>query len=99
MRRTGHDRPRALDLLAVACWADCSSVLPVGAALSLVVMPDVSQATVGKLIALAAGSFLYVGASDLVPETHGKHGIRNALYLLAGAATIYLIGTLMHGGH
>ncbi len=72
---------------------------PAGAALSLIAIPEISQATVGKLLGLAAGSFLYIGASDLVPETHGKHGIRNALYLLAGAAAIYLIGMLTHGGH
>ena len=72
---------------------------PAGAALSLIAMPQVSPETAGKLIALAAGSFLYIGASDLVPETHGQHGIRNALYLLAGAAAIYLIGILTHAGH
>ncbi len=83
-----------------AMWMSVAVALatPAGAALSLVIIPDVSQATVGKLVALAAGSFLYIGASDLVPETHGKHGIRNALYLLAGAAAIYVVGILMGGG-
>ena len=84
-----------------ALWMSVAVALatPAGAALSLAVIPNASPATVGKLVALAAGSFLYIGASDLVPETHGKHGIRNALYLLAGAAVIYVVGILMHGGH
>lgn len=84
-----------------ALWLSVAVALatPAGAVLSLIAMPEISQETIGKFIALAAGSFLYVGASDLVPETHGKHGIRNALYLLAGAAAIYLIGILTRGGH
>lgn len=72
---------------------------PVGAILSLALLPDLAETTYGIFLAVAAGSFLYVGASDLVPETHGKYGIRNAICLLAGAAIVYLTGVLIQGGH
>jgi zinc and cadmium transporter len=72
---------------------------PVGAVLSLVAIPGMSESAVGGLLAVAAGSFLYVGASDLLPETHGRYGIQNAACLLGGGGLIYVIGRMLHEGH
>lgn len=44
----------------------------------------------GVLLGLAAGSFLYVGASDLVPAVAGR-GWRTALLVLAGAVVIFFL--------
>ncbi len=44
----------------------------------------------GVLLGLAAGSFLYVGASDLIPTVGGK-GRRTALLVLLGALVISLL--------
>ncbi len=64
---------------------------PLGAVLTLLFLKNISQEFLGILIALAAGSFLYVGASDLVPETHEKYNKVNALFLIIGIAFVILI--------
>jgi zinc and cadmium transporter len=47
------------------------------------------------LLPLAAGNFLYIAASDLVPEVKHNHGLRdNAVHLAAlvsGIALLYLL--------
>ena len=84
-----------------ALWMSLSVAVatPVGAVLSLAAIPGMSESTIGGLLAVAAGSFLYVGASDLLPETHGRNGIQNAACVLGGGGLIYIIGRILHGGH
>ena len=44
----------------------------------------------GLVLALFTGFFLYIGASDLLPETHHKHSTwATSLLTVAGAATIF----------
>ena len=51
------------------------------------------------LLPLAAGNFLYIAASDLVPEVKHNHGLRdNAVHLVAlvsGIALLYLLRVLL----
>jgi zinc and cadmium transporter len=53
------------------------------------------------LLAFAAGNFLYIAASDLVPEVKHNHGLRdNAVHLAAlvsGIALLYLLRVLLGG--
>lgn len=71
---------------------------PVGAAVAAFVLPGLSQTALGAILAIAAGSFLYVGASDLVPETHERKGWLNAVCLLLGACLAYaLLHSFEHG--
>jgi zinc transporter ZupT len=51
----------------------------------------VAEPTLGLLLALFGGFFLYIGASDLLPESHHRHptAVTTALTLL-GAGVIYL---------
>ena len=47
------------------------------------------------LLPLAAGNFVYIAASDLVPEVNRHHGLgRNALHLASFAGGIVLLWTL-----
>ncbi len=69
---------------------------PVGAIVSVVVLPSMSKGVVGALLAVAAGSFVYVGASDLVPETHTKKGWVNAVFLVLGACLAFVMFELVH---
>jgi zinc and cadmium transporter len=55
---------------------------PLGALISLAFIGGLSESTVGLLLAMAGGSFLYIGASDLIPETHEEKGVANAGFLL-----------------
>lgn len=48
-------------------------------------------------MALAAGSFIYVAASDLIPPSHLSRGGRGAQALIAGGLTAILAGLVTHG--
>lgn len=62
---------------------------PVGAIATSLVLRGMTETSVGLLLAVASGSFLYVAASDLIPESHAaKHALTGVL-LLAGVAVIW----------
>jgi zinc transporter ZupT len=46
------------------------------------------------MMAMAGGSFLYVAASDLIPETHEKDVLQNVISLLMGVGLFYFLSTL-----
>ena len=70
---------------------------PLGALISLIFLAGLSEAVVGLLLAMAGGSFLYVGASDLIPETHQEKGLKNAGFLFLGVLVLYLISKTVNG--
>lgn len=52
------------------------------------------------LLAITAGNFLYLGASDLLPQTH-QHGhrptiVRHAIAFLFGIAMLWVLGLVIH---
>jgi len=52
---------------------------------------SLSQAVLGLVLALFCGFFLYIGAADLLPESHHRHPKRlTAVLNIAGAALIWL---------
>lgn len=52
---------------------------------------------IGLLLAVFAGSFLYLSASDLIPESHHRHPRALTTFMtLAGAILIYTIVQLVH---
>lgn len=59
------------------------------------------QLDVRWLVPLAAGNFLYIGASDLVPEVNRAHSFRaNLLHFVvfaAGLGLLFMIAAV--GGH
>ena len=68
---------------------------PLGAILSLAFIGGLSESTVGLLLAMAGGSFLYIGASDLIPETHEKGGVANAGFLLLGILFLFFLSKMI----
>ncbi|MGE0462157.1 MAG: ZIP family metal transporter [Vicinamibacterales bacterium] len=60
------------------------------------------QFDVGWLVPLAAGNFLYIGASDLVPEVNKAHALKdNVLHFVmfaAGLGLLFAIATTAHLG-
>ncbi|MBI4302185.1 MAG: ZIP family metal transporter [Chloroflexi bacterium] len=54
------------------------------------------QSLLPALIAFAAGTFIYVGASDLLPDAHRRLNFRVIGSLLGGAAIIPILGTFVH---
>ena len=70
-------------------WVDALAPVLGIASTSFFSIPD--QA-LGLLLALFAGFFLYIGASDLVPESHHTHPARwTTVATLLGMATLFLI--------
>lgn len=68
---------------------------PLGAILTFLFLPKGSAGFLGALLAFAAGSFIYIGASDLVPETHKKHNRFNIFLVLLGILFVFLIGKFL----
>ena len=78
-------------------WA-VALATPVGAVASFFLIRGASPEVVALLLALGAGTFIYVGASDLLPETHKKFSIANILLVLSGVILVYIIRYTI-GGH
>ncbi|MEI7720085.1 MAG: ZIP family metal transporter [bacterium] len=83
--RNNGDVSRAFKWL----WAD--ALAPVlGVVITLFFTIPSNQ--LGLLLALFAGFFLYIGASDLVPESHHSHPAKwTTIATLLGMATLFLI--------
>ncbi|MFX0171440.1 MAG: ZIP family metal transporter [Candidatus Hodarchaeota archaeon] len=67
---------------------------PCGAVFSLLFVEGLTESVIGILLALAAGSFIYVAASDLIPETHLSSNFQNLFSFLLGAIVIYVISLI-----
>lgn len=62
---------------------------PFGAIVSYFILRGASSENLtGILLAMAAGSFIYIGASDLVPATHKKQSFWNVFLVLAGVGFV-----------
>ncbi len=55
----------------------------------------IPSSALGVILRLTAGAFLYVGASDLLPDAHRRFNLRVVLATLSGAGLIALLGQLM----
>ena len=67
---------------------------PIGALFSLFFIQNLSENIIGILLGLAAGTFIYVAASDLIPQTHGNQNFRTLISFLVGAILIILLSLI-----
>jgi ZIP family zinc transporter len=71
-------------------WLLLDAAAPVLGALSTLLF-RIPDADIGPVLAVFAGSFLYLGASDLIPESHHQHPrAATTIMTLLGAAVIFL---------
>jgi zinc transporter ZupT len=71
-------------------WLIADAVAPVFGAMSTLFF-TVPEQWLGIIIAIFAGFFLYIGASDLIPESHHAHPkILTTLMTIVGAGVLYL---------
>jgi zinc transporter ZupT len=71
-------------------WLLVDAAAPVLGALSTLLF-RIPDAAIGPVLAVFAGSFLYLGASDLIPESHHQHPrAATTIMTLLGAAVIFL---------
>ncbi|MEE9613586.1 MAG: ZIP family metal transporter [Thermodesulfobacteriota bacterium] len=64
---------------------------PLGALGAYLLIRELAAPVLGALLAFSAGSFIYIGAADLLPETHKKLNPANILLVLAGVVLVYII--------
>jgi zinc transporter ZupT len=83
LRQTG-ERAQAVRWLAIDAVAPLAGAV-VGSALTI------SEKNLGSLLALYAGFFLYMGATDLLPHAHEHPSGRRVLLTLAGFAAILAV--------
>jgi zinc transporter, ZIP family len=84
------DRRKALKWLSIDAIAPLVGAI-VGASLS------VSEHTLGHLLALYAGFFLYMGATDLLPEAHQHPSRLRVALTSAGFGAVFLVAALARG--
>ena len=72
---------------------------PVGAVASLAFLGSLSVSTVGLLLAVGAGTFLYVAASDLIPAAHTHGGKFSAALFLVGVGFLWVTAMALEHGH
>lgn len=68
---------------------------PVGALFAYAFIQNVSLPFLGNLLALAAGTFLYIGASDLIPQTHRISRKANVPIVLFGGLFVMVVSTFL----
>jgi zinc transporter ZupT len=82
-------RSRGRDLSALR-WLAVDAIAPL-AGIASTYFFTLSDVTLGMLLAVFCGFFLYIGASDLLPESHHRHPkALTGLMNIAGATVIWL---------
>ncbi|OGS45995.1 MAG: hypothetical protein A2539_06690 [Elusimicrobia bacterium RIFOXYD2_FULL_34_15] len=69
---------------------------PFGAIVSLFLIRNLQPNILGNALSITAGSFIYLAASDLIPEMHKSKRKINSLILIFGIIFVYLLGKLFH---
>lgn len=88
--KSGGAKARALGWLTVDALAPAIGIF-------ITLFISVSESTLAIIIALFCGSFLYLGASDLIPESYHNHPTKwTTIMTILGAVLIYVIIHLAH---
>ncbi|HXK37800.1 MAG TPA: ZIP family metal transporter [Candidatus Paceibacterota bacterium] len=83
--KNGGTRKKALRWLAVDALTPSLGIF-------IAYFVTVPESALGLLLALFSGFFLYIGASDLIPESHHNHPkMLTTIMTVLGAATLYAI--------
>jgi ZIP family zinc transporter/zinc and cadmium transporter len=105
---TLHEFPEGLSILsilfhagferthAVAYSAAVALATPVGAIGAFLFLQNIGPDVLGALLGIAAGSFLYIAASDLLPETHRQSSPYILPLVAGGSLTMLVVGMLLH---
>lgn len=72
-------------------WLFVNALAPI-LGIAVTFLFSITESTLGLLIALFTGFFLYIGAAELVPESHHRHPhIWTTIMTIAGAALLYFV--------
>jgi len=98
-----HEFPEGLSIMAILLHAGLTrakalaySVVvalatPVGALVSYVALQGIRADILGGLLGIAAGSFLYIAASDLIPETRRQSSPYNVPLVISGMGLLFVL--------
>ena len=86
----GLTRARALAYSVAVALAT-----PVGALVSYGTLQGIRADILGGLLGVAAGSFLYIAASDLIPETRHQSNPYNVPLVMAGMAILFVLKLML----
>ncbi|MDR1259834.1 MAG: ZIP family metal transporter [Endomicrobium sp.] len=64
---------------------------PIGTILGIFLLKNISNSTQGNLLGITAGSFIFLSASDLIPETHKCKNRFIPLMLFIGTIFIFIV--------
>ncbi len=84
-----REKYKKLSVLLVLIVA--AVLTPLGAIFS----STLSQQTLDFVLGFAAGTFIFIGASDLLPEAHQKFNFKVILSVMVGAIIMPLLGVLI----
>lgn len=79
---------------AVAYTVIVALATPIGALLTYAFIGKISELILGNALALAAGTFLYISASDLIPQTHKDSRVGNFPLVILGGLFIFALSIL-----
>ena len=75
-----------------------AGITPLAAVLSFGVLGDwLRPVHMGVMLACVAGSFIYISASDLLPEIRRNPRLRDSAFIVAGVALVWVMTTFAHG--
>jgi len=87
----GWQRRNAIRLTAFVALAT-----PGAAILTYALVRNLPEHLLGILLAGAGGSFVYIAASDLIPESHRSRGFAASIALCGGVLVAWLAGLIRH---
>jgi len=68
---------------------------PIGTILTVLIIHRISAPIVGILLAITAGNFIYIAATDLIPETHKQSARSSVVLVILGMAFVYLLQKIL----
>ncbi len=69
---------------------------PIGTILGMLLFKNISPEVLGALLAATAGSFIFLAASDLIPETHKCENRLAPFMLFVGVAVMLVLEFIVH---
>ncbi len=102
-----HELPEGLSIIGLLFHAGFSRrkgliystivalATPVGAVVSSLLLREIESNLLGALLGVAAGSFLYIAASDLIPQTRQHRSPYIIPLVMAGMFTLFALGFVL----
>ena len=104
-----HEVPEGIAMVAILLhygWPRNRAILltlfvavatPLAAVVTYALVRNLDPSLLGSMLAVAGGSFVYIAASDLIPESHRSRGLPASMALCLGILVAVAAGMTAHG--